>query len=104
MYIATELLKETDTFSSPLRKLVMSRAIRILKSAFLILQKSSSTPEQKQEIEHFKFYQRYAYSGNDSPLGWPLKRLSRWRLSRRNYALPVERRVLEWLRPQRALS
>ncbi len=62
------------------------------------------TPEQKQEIEHFKFYQRYAYSGNDSPLGWPLKRLSRWRLSRRNYALPVERRVLEWLRPQRALS
>lgn len=61
-------------------------------------------PEQKREIEHFKFYQRYAYSGSQNPLAWPVKQLSRWRLTQRNYTLPVERRLLEWLRPQPALS
>ncbi len=29
---------------------------------------------QKREIEHFKFYQRFAYSGNRSPLRWPHKK------------------------------
>lgn len=59
---------------------------------------------QKREIEHFKFYQRYAYSGNRNPLGWPLKRISRWRLAKRNMRLPIERKLVEWLRPQEALS
>ncbi|MCL4300250.1 MAG: B12-binding domain-containing radical SAM protein [Anaerolineae bacterium] len=59
---------------------------------------------QKREIEHFKFYQRFAYSGNRSPLRWPLQKLSRWRVERRAYALPLERKLVEWLKPAQALS
>ena len=49
------------------------------------------SPRQKDEIEHFKFYQRFAYSGHRSPLRWPLKILSRWRVENRFYALPLDR-------------
>ncbi len=59
---------------------------------------------QQREIEHFKFYQRFAYSGNRSPLRWPLQKLSRWRVERRAYALPLERKLVEWLKPAQALS
>jgi radical SAM superfamily enzyme YgiQ (UPF0313 family) len=59
---------------------------------------------QKREIEHFKFYQRFAYSGNRHPLRWPLQTLSRWRVERRAYALPLERKLVEWLKPAQALS
>jgi radical SAM superfamily enzyme YgiQ (UPF0313 family) len=59
---------------------------------------------QKREIEHFKFYQRLAYSGNRSPIRWPLQALSRWRVERRAYALPLDRKLVEWLKPAQALS
>jgi radical SAM superfamily enzyme YgiQ (UPF0313 family) len=59
---------------------------------------------QKREIEHFKFYQRFAYSGNRNPLRWPLQKLSRWRVERRAYALPLDRKLVEWLKPAQALS
>jgi radical SAM superfamily enzyme YgiQ (UPF0313 family) len=59
---------------------------------------------QKREIEHFKFYQRLAYSGNRNPIRWPLQALSRWRVERRAYALPFDRKLVEWLRPAQALS
>jgi radical SAM superfamily enzyme YgiQ (UPF0313 family) len=62
------------------------------------------TDAQKREIEHFKFYQRFAYSGNRNPLRWPLQALSRWRVERRAYALPIERALVEWLKPAQALS
>jgi radical SAM superfamily enzyme YgiQ (UPF0313 family) len=62
------------------------------------------TEAQKREIEHFKFYQRLAYSGNRSLLRRPVQSLARWRVERRNYTLPVERRLIERLRPRRALS
>jgi hypothetical protein len=35
---------------------------------------------------------------------WPVQQLARWRLERRLYALPVEQRLAEWLRPAQALS
>jgi radical SAM superfamily enzyme YgiQ (UPF0313 family) len=60
--------------------------------------------EQKAEIEHFKFYQRFAYSGNRSLLRWPLQKLSRWRVERKIYTLPLERTLIERLRPGQALS
>jgi hypothetical protein len=60
--------------------------------------------EQKEEIEHFKFYQRFAYSGNRSLLRWPLQKLSRWRVERKIYTLPLERTLIERLRPGQALS
>lgn len=62
------------------------------------------TPSQKQEIEHFKFYQRFAYSGNRNPLRWPLHTLSRWRVENHAYAFPLDRRLVEWLKPTQALS
>jgi radical SAM superfamily enzyme YgiQ (UPF0313 family) len=58
----------------------------------------------KNEIEHFKFYQRIAYSGNTSPLRWPLKVLSRWRVENRVYALPLDRLLIERIRPAQTLS
>ena len=60
--------------------------------------------EQKEEIEHFKFYQRFAYSGNRSLLRRPLQWLSRWRVERKVYALPWERTLIERLRPGQVLS
>lgn len=61
-------------------------------------------PAQKREIEHFKFYQRLAYSSSRNPLRWPLQALSRWRVEHRAYALPLDRALVEWLRPAPALS
>lgn len=62
------------------------------------------TPAQKREIEHFKFYQRIAYSGNRNWLRRPLQSLSRWRVEHRAYGLPVDRAVIEWLKPAQSLS
>ncbi|MGH2536252.1 MAG: B12-binding domain-containing radical SAM protein [Candidatus Promineifilaceae bacterium] len=62
------------------------------------------SPAQQREIEAFKFYQRFAYSGNRSLARLPLRLLSRWRLERRVYAFPLERRLVERLRPAQALS
>ena len=62
------------------------------------------TETQKQEIEHFKFYQRFAYSGNRNPLRWPLHALSRWRVENRMYGLPLDRLLIERLKPAAALS
>jgi radical SAM superfamily enzyme YgiQ (UPF0313 family) len=61
------------------------------------------TPAQHEEIEQFKFYQRLAY-GPQRALRRPLQRLARWRLERRDYRFPVERKIVEWLRPPQALS
>lgn len=62
------------------------------------------TEAQKREIERFKFYQSFAYNTNGSFLRWPLRKISRWRVERGIYALPFERRVVEWLRPSQRLS
>jgi radical SAM superfamily enzyme YgiQ (UPF0313 family) len=62
------------------------------------------SPEQKREIENFKFYQRFAYSPNRSLARWPLRVLSRWRVENRAYALPLDRALIEWLRPVQSLS
>jgi radical SAM superfamily enzyme YgiQ (UPF0313 family) len=62
------------------------------------------TPQQQHEIDHFKFYQRFAYSGNRSWLRRPLQTLSRWRVEHRAYGLPLDRRLVEWLKPVQALS
>jgi len=59
---------------------------------------------QKREIENFKFYQRFAYSGNRNPLRWPVQTLARWRVENRAYGLPVDRKLIEWLKPAPALS
>jgi anaerobic magnesium-protoporphyrin IX monomethyl ester cyclase len=55
-------------------------------------------PERRRLIEGFKFYQRIAWS-RPTALRAPLQALARWRCRRDAYALPVEKTLIEWLRP-----
>jgi radical SAM superfamily enzyme YgiQ (UPF0313 family) len=59
--------------------------------------------EMYRRVERAKFYARHAF-GPSGPLRWPLRVASRWRCRRDYYGLPVEKRLLEWLRPPLAAS
>jgi anaerobic magnesium-protoporphyrin IX monomethyl ester cyclase len=61
------------------------------------------TTEQRRMVEHFKFYQGVGWS-RSTPLRAPLQALARWRCRRDYYGLPVEKTVIEWLRPPVRLS
>jgi anaerobic magnesium-protoporphyrin IX monomethyl ester cyclase len=61
------------------------------------------TPEQHRRVERFKFYQHIAWS-RATPLRAPVQALARWRCRRDYYGLPVEKTVIEWLRPPVRLS
>ncbi len=58
---------------------------------------------QRRLVERFKFYQRLAWS-RPRLLRAPLQALARWRCANDAYAFPVEKAVLEWLRPPPRLS
>jgi radical SAM superfamily enzyme YgiQ (UPF0313 family) len=62
------------------------------------------TPAQWQRVEGFKFYQRYAFGHRRHLLRWPLRLVSRWRVQRHFYAWPLEKLVVERLRPAQRLS
>jgi radical SAM superfamily enzyme YgiQ (UPF0313 family) len=49
-------------------------------------------------IERFKFYQQVAWA-RPTPARVPLQALARWRCRRDFYALPIEKAMIEWLRP-----
>ncbi|HEX5692512.1 MAG TPA: radical SAM protein [Roseiflexaceae bacterium] len=61
------------------------------------------SPEKYELVERFKFYQQLAW---DAPKRWqkPVQQLARWRCTRDFYALPIEKVVSNWLRPQQRLS
>lgn len=62
-------------------------------------------PQEKWErVQRFKFYQRFAWSENGSLLKWPFKRLARWRCEKDFYEFPIEKRLVEWLKPATSLS
>lgn len=62
-------------------------------------------PQEKWErVQRFKFYQRFAWSENGSLLKWPIKRLARLRCEKDFYKFPIEKRLVEWLRPAASLS
>lgn len=61
------------------------------------------SPEKYRLIERFKFYNRFA-GGRWSPLRWPLQVAARWRCRGDRYAFPLEKLVVERLRPQPRLS
>lgn len=54
-------------------------------------------------MERFKFYQNLAY---DRVAAWkrPLQRIARWRCERDIYALPIEMRIGQFVRPPETLS
>ncbi len=61
------------------------------------------TPEQYLRVERLKFYARHAW-GPGSAWRWPLRALSRWRCEHDQYAFPLEKAVVERLRPPAPLS
>jgi anaerobic magnesium-protoporphyrin IX monomethyl ester cyclase len=60
-------------------------------------------PERRRLVEGFKFYQRIGWS-RPTALRAPLQALARWRCRRDAYALPIEKTLVEWLRPPAPVS
>jgi radical SAM superfamily enzyme YgiQ (UPF0313 family) len=59
---------------------------------------------QRQRVDGFRFYQQLAYDRAANPLVLPLSVLARWRVRRHAYGFPVERRIIERIRPRMSLS
>jgi anaerobic magnesium-protoporphyrin IX monomethyl ester cyclase len=57
---------------------------------------------QWRHIERFKFYTRHAWQ--TGTWRWPLRAAARWRCNRDWFALPIEKTVVEWLRPPQRVS
>ena len=62
------------------------------------------TEEKWRLVENFKFYQRLAWGHNHNPLRWPFSLAARWRCRRNFYRFPLEKMVIERLRPAARLS
>lgn len=61
------------------------------------------SPEKFAFFENLKFYNRLAHNRRGGLLA-PIKSIARWRLRHDNYRLPIERRLVETLRPSVVLS
>jgi anaerobic magnesium-protoporphyrin IX monomethyl ester cyclase len=61
------------------------------------------SPEKYRMIERFKFYNRFAW-GPETLVRRPLQWLARWRCARDFYAFPVEKAIVERLKPLPKLS
>lgn len=61
------------------------------------------TPEQYRRVERLKFYARHAW-GPGGRLRAPLRALARWRCEHDVYALPLEKALVERLRPPAPVS
>lgn len=95
--IADELLQQGYEFPATLEAWADFDYVGGARSAWV-------TPAQWQHVDRFKFYQRYAF-GHARPLWrWPLRLISRWRITRQVYAFPIEKALLERLRPAPRLS
>lgn len=60
------------------------------------------TERQWRLVERFKFYVRHAW--NPAPWRWPLRAVARWRCAHDRYGFPVEKNLVEWLRPPQPVS
>lgn len=61
------------------------------------------SPERYRTIERFKFYNRFAWGPETWPRR-PLQLLARWRCERDFYAMPVEKAIVDRLKPMPKLS
>ena len=61
------------------------------------------TDEKFQLVERFKFYNQLAYRKN-GPLMWPLQSIARWRMKNFRFGMPIEKRLVEAIRPKAKLS
>jgi radical SAM superfamily enzyme YgiQ (UPF0313 family) len=55
-------------------------------------------------VERFKFYQKHAYGPTPHFSRWPLRAAARWRVEKAWYHFPIEKALVERLRPPHALS
>lgn len=60
------------------------------------------TSTQWQQVERFKFYTRHAWK--PGAWRWPLRAASQWRCNRDWYGLPVEKLIVDWVRPPQQVS
>jgi anaerobic magnesium-protoporphyrin IX monomethyl ester cyclase len=61
------------------------------------------SPEVYQRVERFKFYSSMAW-GPETRARRPLQRIARWRARNDYYGFPVEKFLVEKLRPAERLS
>jgi len=60
-------------------------------------------PRKFRLIERFKFFNRFAW-GPESRLRRPLQKIARWRCRRNMYGAPLEKLIVERLRPRSRLT
>jgi anaerobic magnesium-protoporphyrin IX monomethyl ester cyclase len=60
------------------------------------------TPEQWRTVERFKFYTRHAWK--PGAWRWPLRATSQWRCRHDCYAMPVEKMIVDLIRPPQQVS
>jgi radical SAM superfamily enzyme YgiQ (UPF0313 family) len=60
------------------------------------------TPNQWQRVERFKFYTRHAW--RPGKWRWPLRAASQWRCEHDWYGLPVEKLIVDLVRPPQQVS
>lgn len=60
--------------------------------------------EKEKFFEAFKFYLKLSYGRNRGVLTYPLKKIGQWRCKNDNYKFPVEKFIIEKIRPQQRLS
>ena len=60
------------------------------------------TPRQWQQVERFKFYTRHAWK--PGAWRWPLRTTSQWRCNHDWYNLPVEKLIVDFVRPPQQVS
>ena len=60
------------------------------------------TAEQWKNVERFKFYSRHAW--RPGAWRWPLRTTSQWRCNHDWYALPVEKLIVDFVRPPQQVS
>jgi anaerobic magnesium-protoporphyrin IX monomethyl ester cyclase len=59
--------------------------------------------ERYNMVEKFKFYNRFA-GGRESMLKKPLRSIARWRIKNNNFSFPIEKAIIEKIRPAENIS
>ena len=60
--------------------------------------------EKEKFFEAFKFYQKLGYSKRGRTLAYPFKKFGQWRCKNDQYRFPIEKFILEKIKPQQRLS
>lgn len=87
--IADELLAKGFNFATSLEEWSDFDFVGTKKSEWI-------REEKVKEIENYKFYQQLAFNRREIPV---LKNIAKWRIEKKMYAFPVERKLKEWLMP-----